>query len=68
LTLPSIRTVGLGTFAVEDDVQAGFKFDYDPSADNSFAGFDRFGHLYNLSWIKHDSQGNVSVSIRESLA
>ena len=45
--------LGLGTIIREDYQQAGVKLDYDPAADNSYTGFDRFGRVADQLWAQY---------------
>jgi hypothetical protein len=42
--------LGAGTLVKESYQQASIAVNYDPSGNNSFSGFDRFGHVLNQIW------------------
>ena len=52
------KYLGLGTIVREDYQQAGIKLDYDPSANNSLTGLDRFGRVHDQLWSAYGSTPN----------
>jgi hypothetical protein len=53
------KYLGVGTIAVEgygttlDDSMPEIKLYYDPLADNSYSGFDRFGRVADQHWANY---------------
>ena len=45
--------LGLGTIVKEDYQEAGIDLNYDPGANNSYTGFDRFGRVVDQLWASY---------------
>ena len=54
----SYKYLGLGTIVKENYEQPDIKLDYDPSANNSLTGLDRFGRVIDQLWASYNSTPN----------
>ena len=54
--------LGLDTIVTEDYQQSGVELNYDPGADNTYSGFDRFGRVLDQLWQQY---GNTTGTADE---
>ena len=54
----SYKYLGLGTIVKENYEQPDIKLDYDPNANNSLTGLDRFGRVIDQLWASYNSTPN----------